>query len=359
MKFFLVIALLFILALILLASARDVELLKEAQFYEKLENGAVQCNLCPNYCRLSEGITGVCGVRRNIDGTLYTLVYNRPVSINIDPIEKKPLYHFYPGSNILSLATAGCNLRCNFCQNWTISQSKPDEVQAYELTPEQVVETAKLYNCESIAFTYTEPTIFYEYMYDIAKCAHEQGLKTVWVTCGYINEEPLRKLIPYLDAANIDLKGYSDDFYSTYTTGSLEPVLRTIEICKEEGLFFEITNLVIPDANDDPEMIRDMCIWIREEIGDEYPLHFSRFFPNYKLTNRPATPIKTLEMAYEIALEESLKYVYVGNVGYIAEDTFCPNCGKKIIDRSGYTVKEENIINGRCKFCGYEIFGEF
>ncbi len=359
MKIFLIITLLFLLSIVLLAPSRDVELLKEAQFYEKLENGAVQCNLCPNYCRLPEGITGVCGVRQNIDGTLYTLVYNRPVSINIDPIEKKPLYHFYPGSNILSLATAGCNLRCNFCQNWTISQSKPDDVRAYEFTPEKIVETAKLYDCESIAFTYTEPTIFYEYMYDIAKCAHEQGLKTVWVTCGYINEEPLRKLIPYLDAANIDLKGYSEDFYSTYTTGFLEPVLRTIEICKEEGLYFEITNLVIPDANDDPEMIRDMCVWIREEIGDEYPLHFSRFFPNYKLTNRPATPIKTLEMAYDIAVEESLKYVYIGNVGYIAEDTFCPSCGKKVIDRSGYILKEENIINGRCKFCGYKIFGEF
>ena len=359
MKKFLVIALLLLLSLVLLASSRDVELLKEARFYEKLEDGAVQCNLCPNYCRLPKGVTGVCGVRQNIDGTLYTLVYNRPVSINIDPIEKKPLYHFYPGSNILSLATAGCNLRCNFCQNWTISQSKPDDVLAYEFTPEKIVETAILYDCESIAFTYTEPTIFYEYMYDIAKCAHEQGLKTVLVTCGYINEEPLRKLIPYLDAANIDLKGYSEDFYSTYTTGSLAPVLRTIEVCKEEGLFFEITNLVIPDANDAPEMIRDMCKWIREDIGDEYPLHFSRFFPNYKLTNRPATPVKTLEKSYEIAIEESLKYVYIGNVGYIAEDTFCPNCGKKIIDRSGYTLKEENIINGRCKFCGYEIFGEF
>jgi pyruvate formate lyase activating enzyme len=238
---------LLLFTLVLLASSRDVELLKEAQFYEKLEDGAVQCNLCPNYCILPEGITGVCGVRQNIGGTLYTLVYNRPVSINIDPIEKKPLYHFYPGSNILSLATAGCNLRCNFCQNWTISQSKPDDVRAYEFTPEQIVETAKLYDCESIAFTYTEPTIFYEYMYDIAKCAHEQGLKTVLVTCGYINEEPLRKLIPYLDAANIDLKGYSEDFYSTYTTGSLAPVLRTIEICKEEHCIFhgsfQITSL--------------------------------------------------------------------------------------------------------------------
>ena len=281
------------------------------------------------------------------------------MAIHVDPIEKKPLYHFYPGTKILSIATVGCNLRCNFCQNWTISQSRPNETTAYQATAEQIIAMAKEYDCQSIAFTYTEPTIFYEYMLDIAKLAKKEGLKTVLVTCGYINEKPLRELAKYIDAANIDLKGFSEEFYSTYTTGSLQPVLNTIQIAKEEGMFFEITNLVIPQANDDPVLIRAMCKWIKENVGDEYPLHFSRFFPQYKLTNRPPTPVKTLEMAYDIAREEGLKYVYIGNVGNIGEDTFCPNCGKLLIDRSGYSVEEINIKNGKCKFCGEEIFGEF
>jgi len=346
-------------AVLMMASSNDVAQLKEAEFYKKLDESAVQCTLCPNRCYLPEGMTGICRVRKNLDGTLYSLVYNKPVSVNIDPIEKKPLYHFYPGTTILSLATVGCNMRCNFCQNWTISQSNPDKVRAYDATPEQIIELAKEYQCKSIAFTYTEPTVFFEYMIDIAKCAHENDIKTVWVTCGYINEEPLRELIPYLDAANIDLKGYSQDFYSTYTTGSLDPVLRTIEICNEEGLYFEITNLVIPDANDDPIMIRAMCKWLKETIGTENPLHFSRFSPQFKLTNRPPTPVKSLEMAYEIAKNVGMKYVYLGNIISASEDTYCPNCGKKIIDRYGFTVQELHITDGKCDFCDYEIFGKF
>ncbi|MDO9576380.1 MAG: AmmeMemoRadiSam system radical SAM enzyme [Candidatus Cloacimonadales bacterium] len=346
-------------AFLLLAGTKTSELLREASFYTKLEKNYVRCNLCPNTCVLKDGETGICRVRQNLNGTLYTLVYNLPVSLNIDPIEKKPLFHFLPGSKVFSLATVGCNLNCNFCQNWTISQSSPNEVQTYEATPEQIVQMAKEYDCQSIAFTYTEPTVFYEYMFDIAKLAHENGIKTVWVTCGYINEAPLRKLAKYLDAANIDLKGFSEEFYETYTTGSLQPVLNTLEIAKEEGIYFEITNLVIPDANDDPVLIRAMCKWIYQNLGTDYPLHFSRFFPNYKLTNRPQTPFKTLQMAYEIALEESLKYVYVGNISGISEDTICPNCGKKLIVRSGYTVRENNIENGKCKFCGTSIPGFF
>ncbi len=346
-------------AVLMIASTEQVELLREAEFYQKLADKKVQCTLCPNNCLLPEGAIGICRVRQNINGTLYSLVYNKPVSINIDPIEKKPLYQFYPGTNILSIATVGCNLRCNFCQNWTISQSNPGEVRAYDATPEQIIDLAQEYHCKSIAFTYTEPTVFYEYMIDVAKCAHENGIKTVWVTCGYINEKPLRKLIPYLDAANIDLKGYSEDFYSTYTTGSLDPVLKTIKICKEEGLYFEITNLVIPEANDDPDMIREMCEWIKDNIGTEYPLHFSRFSPQFKLTNRPPTPVKTLEMAYDIAKDVGLQYVYLGNVINTFEDTYCPNCGKKIIDRYGFSVQEMHITNGKCDYCGYKIFGTF
>lgn len=352
--------LLVILLITLLAGVKEQpELLHKAMFYEKLKNNYVRCDLCPNYCVLKENEIGICGVRQNIGGELYTLVYNKPVAIHVDPIEKKPLYHFYPGTKILSIATVGCNLRCNFCQNWTISQSRPNETTAYQATAEQIIAMAKEYDCQSIAFTYTEPTIFYEYMLDIAKLAKKEGLKTVLVTCGYINEKPLRELAKYIDAANIDLKGFSEEFYSTYTTGSLQPVLNTLRIAKEEGMFFEITNLVIPQANDDPVLIRAMCKWIKENVGDEYPLHFSRFFPQYKLTNRPPTPVKTLEMAYDIAREEGLKYVYIGNVGNIGEDTFCPNCRKLLIDRSGYSVEEINIKNGKCKFCGEEIFGEF
>ena len=352
--------LLVVLLITLLAGVKkQPELLHKAMFYEKLKNNYIRCDLCPNICVLKEDETGTCGVRQNIGGELYSLVYNQPVSIHIDPIEKKPLYHFYPGTNILSIATVGCNLRCNFCQNWTISQTRPNEAQAYQATPEQIIAMAKEYDCQSIAFTYTEPTVFYEYMLDIAKLAKEEGLKTVMVTCGYINEKPLQELAKYMDAANIDLKGFSEEFYSTYTTGSLQPVLNTLQIAKEEGMFFEITNLVIPQAHDDPILIRAMCKWIKENIGDEYPLHFSRFFPQYKLTNRPPTPVKTLEMAYDIAVEEGLKYVYIGNVGNIGEDTYCSNCGKLLIDRSGYSLEEINIKNGKCKFCGEEIFGEF
>ena len=349
--------LIFVILILFCISSQKNEPLKEALFYEKIQENLVRCNLCPNRCILDDGQIGDCGVRKNIKGTLYSLVYGKPVSINIDPIEKKPLYHFYPSTNILSIATVGCNLRCNFCQNWEISQSRPNEVKTITMSPKDIVELAKEYNCKSIAFTYTEPTIFYEYMLDIAKLAHKENIKTVWVTCGYINEEPLRLLCKYLDAANIDLKGFSEEFYSTYTTGKLRPVLETLKIAKEEGLFFEITNLVIPEANDDPKMIRDMCIWIRDSLGVNYPLHFSRFFPKYKLLNRPPTPLKTLEMARDIALEVGIKYVYIGNISTKSEDTFCPKCGEIIIDRSGYFIESINIENGKCKFCGEEIYG--
>ncbi len=346
------------LLLTLLIGAKSVPV-REAMFYEKLDGRQVRCNLCPLRCTIAKGKSGTCRVRKNIDGKLYATNYARPVAIHVDPIEKKPLFHFLPGTKILSLATAGCNLRCNFCQNWEISQSAPDELRDRPAQPCEIIELARENDCRSIAFTYTEPTVYYEYMLDIAKLAKEAGLKTVWVSCGYINEEPLKMLLPYLDAANIDLKGFSEDFYTTYTTGSLQPVLRTIIQCAQSGIEMEITNLIIPTANDDPETIREMCRWMIEEVGPEFPLHLSRFFPNYRLMNRPATPVNTLEMAYTIAKEEGLHYVYLGNLQTDKEDTYCPNCGRLLIDRSGYRINRVDIVNGCCKYCDYKIYGRF
>lgn len=360
MKKLLILGLIFLSMIAVSSDKQDSRTLKEAQYYTQLKKSYVRCDLCPNRCVLKNGEIGDCGVRQNIDGKLYSLVYGKPVAIHVDPIEKKPLYHFLPGTKVLSLATVGCNLRCNFCQNWTISQSRPEEIETEYVASEAIIKLAKEHNCASIAFTYTEPTIFYEYMLDIAKLAKAESLQTVLVTCGYINEKPLRKLAKYIDAANIDLKGFSEEFYQTYTTGNLQPVLNTIKIAAEEEMMIEITNLVIPEANDKPKQIRPMCKWIKQELGKDIPLHFSRFFPNYRLQNKPPTPLETLRGAYEIAKEESLNYVYIGNVGALAEDTFCPNCGKKIIDRSGFQIEEIHLINeGRCEFCGQKIYGKF
>ena len=333
-----------------------VELLKEADFYKKLKHNLVKCELCPNYCVLKDGETGICKVRKNIGGKLYSLVYNQPIAIHIDPIEKKPLFHFYPKSYALSIATVGCNLRCIFCQNWQISQTDPKDVTPDHYTPIEIVDLAKKYKCKSIAFTYTEPTIFYEYMLDIAKLAREEGIKTVLVTCGYINPEPLRKLAKYIDAANVDLKG-SKEFYQEYTTGKVQPVLECLKILDELGVWLEITNLVIPQANDNTDDIRQMCCWIKDNLGVSYPLHFSRFSPQYKLLNRPPTPLKTLVKAREIALEQGIKYVYIGNISTDAENTYCPHCGKLLIKREGYQISEINIENNKCRFCGEKIEG--
>ncbi len=314
--------------------------LHEAMFYKKLADGSVQCKLCPFQCIIAEGQRGICGVRANVDGKLRTLTYGKPVAVHIDPIEKKPLFHFLPTSTIYSIATAGCNLTCNYCQNWTISQMLPEEGRHITLMPAEVVQQALEAGCKSIAYTYSEPTIFFEYMFDTGKIAHAAGLRNVWVTCGYINEEPLRKLCEVIDAANVDLKG-PESFYNEYTSSSVAPVLRTLTILREEGVWLEITNLIIPGANDDPDTIRAMCRWIADSIGTDVPLHFSRFHPNYKLKDRPPTPVETLEMALNIAREEGLKYVYVGNVpGESAEDTYCPKTGEKVIDRTGFWVNE-------------------
>jgi len=332
--------------------------LKEAQFYEKLGDNLLQCQLCPRKCTIPDKRRGYCGVRENQDGILYTLVYAKPVAVHIDPIEKKPLFHFLPRSEAFSVATTGCNLKCKFCQNWEISQAKPEEVEYAYLEPIDLINKVKESGCPVIAYTYTEPTIFYEYMIETAKLARKEGIRNVMHSNGYINEKPLRLLSKYLDAANIDLKGFKDEFYVKLTDGHLEPVLRSLKILKEEGVHLEITNLVLAGFNDDENDIRQMCLWIKENLGADTPVHFSRFFPMYKLLSVVATPVETLEKARKIALESGLKYVYIGNVaGSPYENTYCINCGKLLIERKGYFVEQVNIIDGKCKFCSQEISG--
>lgn len=330
-----------------------------ASYWNKIKDKIVQCSLCPRRCVINDGKRGLCTARINKDGILYTLGYGNPIAVHIDPIEKKPFFNVMPGGNTFSIAVAGCNMRCIFCQNWQISQARPDEVDAYDMPPETVVSEAIKNNCPFIVYTYTEPTIFYEYMLDISKLAHSKGLKNAMHTCGYINDEPLKELLKYMDAVNVDLKGFNEGFYQKMGAfAQLEPVLDTIKTIKKEGVWLEITNLIIPGMNDDPEEIKKMCQWIKDNLGEDTPIHFSRFMPMFKLQNLPPTPISKLEEAYNIARSVGLDYVYIGNVpGHPGENTFCPQCGKKVIGRIGYLVTENNIKDEKCKFCGKKISG--
>ena len=293
----------------------------------------------------------------NKNGTLYSLVYGKPCAVHIDPIEKKPFFHFLPGTLAFSIATAGCVLSCKFCQNWQISQAKPEDTDNYDLPPDKVVNNAIAYKCRSVTYTYTEPTVFYEYMYDTAIIAKKNGIKNTMHSCGYINEKPLRKLSKYMDAADIDLKGFTEDFYSRICSGSLKPVLNSLVVLKEEKVWLEITNLLIPTLNDDMKKIREMSRWIQKNLGADVPLHFSRFFPNYKLTNLPPTPLETLVEARKTAMDAGLRFVYIGNIRQEAESTFCPKCKKLLIERIGYFLKQNNISDGKCKFCSISIAG--
>ncbi|MBN1257460.1 MAG: AmmeMemoRadiSam system radical SAM enzyme [Planctomycetes bacterium] len=337
--------------------------LHEALYWEKLPGGRVLCGLCPRQCVLRHGERGECRVRVNFDGSLYSLVFGKAVALHIDPIEKKPLFHFLPGTPILSVATAGCNLRCRFCQNWSISQAFPEKARHENLSPEQLVALANQKGIPSIAYTYTEPAIFYEYMLATAKLARAEGIKNVMVTCGYLNEEPLRELAQYLDGANVDLKGFSEDFYANYCGAKLQPVLDAIRFLYQQKVYIEITNLLIPGGNDDPEMIRKMCRWIIQETGSEVPLHFSRYHPDYKMERPGPTPLKTLRMAAKIAREEGLQFVYIGNVplseegGVNGEETYCPKCNKLLLKRYGYFLQENHLVDGACPECGEVISG--
>ncbi|MEF3280333.1 MAG: AmmeMemoRadiSam system radical SAM enzyme [Elusimicrobiota bacterium] len=322
--------------------------MKEAMYYEKLKDKKVKCNLCPRSCVLSDGQTGFCRARQNIGGTLYTLNYGRVVAMNVDPIEKKPFFHVLPGSKSFSIACAGCNLRCKYCQNWQISQRSPDETEYEEYSPEKLVELALKSGSKSIAYTYSEPVVFYEYMIDTAKIARSKGLKNIVVTAGFINKEPLENLLKYIDAIKVDLKGFNKNFYLKYTSGGIEPILESLRTIKKSGKWLEIVNLVIPGANDNEEDIKGLCNWIKENLGTDVPVHFTRFYPNYKMMDTPPTPLETLVKARDIAKKIGLKYVYTGNINYSeGETTYCKD-GSIAIERKGFFVIKNNLKDGRC-----------
>lgn len=322
--------------------------LHQAMWWHKLDNNFVQCDLCPNRCRLSEGQIGLCRARQNIGGKLYTLNYGQPVAVHVDPIEKKPLFHFMPGAQAYSLAAAGCNLRCQYCQNWDISQISPLDINTPRLTPAQIVAQAKDSGAPIIAFTYSEPVVFYEYVLDIARLAHLNNLKTVMISSGYINPEPLKQLLPYLDGVKIDLKAFDDKFYQKITSGRLQPVLDTIKIIHQANKHLEIVYLLIPGENDSDEEIIKMSQWLKENIGPDTILHFSRFYPQYKMLDKPPTPISTVKHARNLAIKAGLKYVYTGNIADEAgQTTYCPN-GTPAIVRQGYFVVKNILKNGHC-----------
>ncbi len=329
--------------------------MKEALYYQKNPDGSVKCLLCPHECTIKENMRGICGVRENINGSLFSLVYGKAVSASIDPIEKKPLFHFLPGSKAFSIATVGCNFRCLFCQNYEISQApKPKKpIAGHDLPPEDVVSLAENYGCSSIAYTYTEPTIFYEYAIETAKLARRHGLKNLWISNGFTNPEPLEEISKYIDVANIDLKG-SDEFYKKITGGRLDPVLDTIKSLSKKGVWVEVTTLLIPGHNDSEEDLNFMSKFI-SSVGA--PWHISRFFPMYKMTDVIPTPISSLRKAKEIGKKNGVKYIYIGNVNE-KSDTVCPKCGFHVIERDGYEIKN-HLKGGKCPKCGYKIEGVF
>jgi pyruvate formate lyase activating enzyme len=330
---------------------------KEALFYAKTSNG-VTCLKCPNYCQLGANDIGKCRNRVTHQGKLYSIAYGNPCAVHIDPIEKKPLFHFLPSTRAFSIAVAGCNFRCLNCQNWQISQVSPQETENVDLMPSAVVDECLNARCESIAYTYSEPISFYEYVFDTATLARGKKIKNVFKSNGYINEEPLRALSKYLDAANIDLKCFSEDTYGRLSGGKLAPILQTLKVLKEQGVWLEITNLVIPSWTDNLEMIKKMSDWLVANGLSDCPLHFTRFSPLYKLTQLPLTPVSTLERARELALNAGMRYVYVGNVpAHLAENTYCHKCKKLIIERRGFAILANHIVGGKCEFCSEKIPG--
>ncbi len=333
--------------------------MKQAMFQETKEAKKVQCSLCSHRCLISPGKRGICAVRENRDGILYTLVYDKVIALHIDPVEKKPLFHFLPGSLSYSIATPGCNFRCQHCQNADISQLPRDHggmIQGEGVSPSVIVDAALKNSCGSISYTYTEPTIYFELAYDTARLAAEAGLKNVFVSNGYITAEALREIKPYLHAANIDLKGYNDDFYKKVCGARLQPVLDSIRLYRELGIWIEITTLVIPGHNDSDEELKGIAQFIKS-VGEDIPWHVSRFHPTYKLIDQPVTPLETLKRARKIGFDAGLRYVYEGNIPGEGEDTMCWSCRKTLVKRVGFSVRENRVKGGQCSFCGAMIAG--
>jgi pyruvate formate lyase activating enzyme len=332
--------------------------LHEAMWWEPEANGRVHCYLCPRHCHIHPGQAGFCFIRVNQDGRLYSLGYGAPAALQVDPIEKKPLNHFLPGSRVFSMGTAGCNMGCFFCQNWDISKSHQDQVHSKAIAAEEVPLLAIRHECDSIAFTYNEPTIWGEYVVDICKAAKPYGLKTVMVTNGYITHEAFHEIYDHIDGANVDLKAFTEKFYGKITLTHLEPVLETLYRLKTETpVWFEITNLMIPALNDEPEETQKLCEWILEHLGADVPLHFTAFHPDFKLQDKSPTPPQTLHQAREIALDAGLNYVYEGNIFSEAANTSCPNCKTRLIERSWHSVMKNRLQEGHCPKCGLKIPG--
>jgi len=329
---------------------------KIANFWKKINDKKVKCSLCAHNCNINIGNVGICGVRKNENGTLYTLIYGSTSSIASDPIEKKPLYHFYPGTYAFSMGTIGCNFKCSHCQNFSISTAKTDFPYLKEITPEQVVVLTKQHNCQGVSYTYNEPTIWYEFAFDSAKLVKKEGLYTCYVTNGYISEEPLKELSKYLDAMNIDVKSFNEKFYKNVCKSRLEPVLSTCELAKKLGIHIELTYLVIPEHNDKIEDIRNFCRWIVEKLDENTPVHFSRFHPDYNMTDVKMTPMETLFRIYKVAKEEGILYPYLGNVYHGEyENTNCPKCGSISIERNNYNISLEGLNENKCSKCGNNL----
>jgi pyruvate formate lyase activating enzyme len=334
--------------------------MKEAMLYSPLEDGKVQCILCNHRCIISSSKRGLCGVRENREGKLYTLVYGRAISLNVDPIEKKPIFHLFPGSTSFSIATVGCNFRCLQCQNHEISQmprGEDERIEGSEVSPSKIVSLTKQYRCQSISYTYTEPTIYFEYAFEIARQAHQGGIKNIFVTNGYMTEEALKTIQPYLDAANVDLKSFREEFYKEVCGAKLKPVLENLKQMRQMGIWVEITTLIIPTLNDSDQEFEEIAQFI-VSLGREVPWHISAFYPTYKMLNLPRTPVSALHRARKIGINAGLQYVYCGNIpGEEGEDTFCPQCGRRVIERVGFRVAKNDVVNGACRYCHEKIDG--
>lgn len=331
---------------------------KPSPWFKELDNDRLKCKLCPFECEIEPGERARCKVRENREGQGYTLAYANPALLQEDPIERKPFFHVIPGSRALSVSTAGCNLECKFCEVWDMALEYPEDVFAYDVSSEKVIEFAKEGDLPSVSFAFGEPVIFYEYMEETAALAKEKGLLNLVHTAGFIQPDPLKKLADKVDAFNVDLKSFEPEFYREVVGGELEPVLNSLKILRDAGVHIEITNIIIPDLNDDMEKIEEMCLWIANELGEDVPLHFSRFYPLYQLSDLPRTPVSTLENAREIAMDAGLNYVYLAKVSdHEGENTFCPECHEVIIERLGFVIEEVNMEGNACGYCGHEIKG--